>query len=667
MYVAGRRFQDGEWTGSTFVERFATQVFGSEIEAIPVLNRSFSGQQEFLEVLRNAKWTGNLSSKSYCLAFGVAEDGQKKLSTSDLKVAFDVGGLEFSEGDLPVLVVNGRIFRSANLSDLEIIIEWNRGFVENVVDSVPCHSQLARFYVSTLFNDWRASRIERASGNFTLFDRENFLFHHDRSDAVNLSIVINPFSRAYQRLASILSYLSDTKVANVQLVFNPQANAMLSITTFFSYYQSCILDDHVTFRNLNDTTVYSAMMDVPHSWIVESLNAEFDLDNILLTQLSPKVHSAEYFLSELVVEGHCRTGDGASAQGAVLRLGAVDTIVMKRGGYYQLRGSLGAHAISLVHSHFSEVIQVNSFAAKSFDLRVPEVPKKVIVSKGNVSRVDVFSVASGHLYERLLKIMMLSVRRHSESHVTFWILKNFLSPQFKASLPEMATKYKFNYRFVYYKWPTWVVPQREKQRIIWGNKILFLDVLFPADLDRVIYVDADQIVRTDLRELMVMDFEKAPYAFTPFCDSRAEMEPYRFWKRGSWAKHLKGRKYHISALFAIDLVRFREMAAGDFLRSIYDKLVFNEGSLANLDQDLPNYVQSQLPIYSLPQEWLWCETWCSDASMDKAKTIDLCNNPLTKVPKLQIAQTRVKEWPALDEEVSRITAAADDFERVIFG
>ena len=66
----------------------------------------------------------------------------------------------------------------------------------------------------------------------------------------------------------------------------------------------------------------------------------------------------------------------------------------------------------------------------------------------------------------------------------------------------MAKKYNFSYQLVTYKWPTWLRPQYEKQRIIWGNKILFLDVLFPLDLERVIYVDSDQIVRTDLIELM---------------------------------------------------------------------------------------------------------------------------------------------------------------------
>jgi len=31
----------------------------------------------------------------------------------------------------------------------------------------------------------------------------------------------------------------------------------------------------------------------------------------------------------------------------------------------------------------------------------------------------------------------------------------------------------------------------------------------------------------------------------------------------------------------------------------------------------------QVEIFSLPQDWLWCETWCSDESKTTAKTIDM--------------------------------------------
>ena len=49
----------------------------------------------------------------------------------------------------------------------------------------------------------------------------------------------------------------------------------------------------------------------------------------------------------------------------------------------------------------------------------------------------------------------------------------------------------------------------------------------------------------------------APLAYTPFCDNNKEMDGFRFWKQGFWQDHLKGKPYHISALYVVDLQRFR--------------------------------------------------------------------------------------------------------------
>ena len=69
-------------------------------------------------------------------------------------------------------------------------------------------------------------------------------------------------------------------------------------------------------------------------------------------------------------------------------------------------------------------------------------------------------------------------------------------------------------------------------------------------------------------------------------------------------------------------------------------------------------MQTLLPIFSLPQEWLWCETWCSDESLGTAKTIDLCNNPMTKEPKLDRARRQVPEWTVYDDEIAGVFKAA---------
>ncbi|XP_054800106.1 UDP-glucose:glycoprotein glucosyltransferase isoform X1 [Prosopis cineraria] len=294
----------------------------------------------------------------------------------------------------------------------------------------------------------------------------------------------------------------------------------------------------------------------------------------------------------------------------------------------------------------------SSEQAKNTDSSPPE--------KGKGGRrgktINIFSIASGHLYERFLKIMILSVLKNTNRPVKFWFIKNYLSPPFKDVIPHMAREYGFEYELITYKWPTWLHKQKEKQRIIWAYKILFLDVIFPLSLEKVIFVDADQIVRADMGELYDMDLKGRPLAYTPFCDNNKEMDGYRFWRQGFWKDHLRGKPYHISALYVVDLKKFRETAAGDNLRVFYETLSKDPNSLANLDQDLPNYAQHNVPIFSLPQEWLWCESWCGNATKSKAKTIDLCNNPMTKEPKLKGARRIVAEWPDLDAEARRFTA-----------
>ncbi|CAG0885304.1 unnamed protein product [Cyprideis torosa] len=342
--------------------------------------------------------------------------------------------------------------------------------------------------------------------------------------------------------------------------------------------------------------------------ILECTEAVYDLDNIRLEEIPTDVF-ASFQLAYLLLEGHCfEASSGSPPRGLEVTLGstrepeAFDTIVMANLGYFQLKARPGVWSLRIREGRSLDLyrivddnglpmekeVLISSFKSNVEKLRVSKREgkekeellvtdessedeeeangiwgsitntigfggKKDVVGKDGSSDdvINVFSVASGHLYERLLRIMMLSVLKHTKTPVKFWFLKNYLSPTFKKLLPPMAEKYGFDYALVEYKWPVWLHQQTEKQRIIWGYKILFLDVLFPLSVKKIIFVDADQIVA----------------------------------------------------------------------------------------------------IKSLPQEWLWCETWCSDESKTSAKTIDLCNNPKTKEAKLHAATRIVAEWKDYDEEL----------------
>jgi UDP-glucose:glycoprotein glucosyltransferase len=194
-------------------------------------------------------------------------------------------------------------------------------------------------------------------------------------------------------------------------------------------------------------------------------------------------------------------------------------IVMANLGYFQLKANPGAWILKLRHGKSSEIyditnvdgqntlhrasdgyvsVVINSFRSHVLKVRVTKKPDKLsedllvddeqqsgiwdsitstfsgTSSDNSAETINIFSVASGHLYERLLRIMMLSLLKHTKTPVKFWFLKNYLSPQFKDFLPAMSKEYNFQYELVQYKWPRWLHQQTEKQRTIWGYKILFL-------------------------------------------------------------------------------------------------------------------------------------------------------------------------------------------------
>ena len=541
---------------------------------------------------------------------------------------------------------------------------------------------------------------------------------------VEIEAILDPLSKEAQRVAPVLALLRERlgDEISIRVVLNPRINLSdLPLKSYYRYVTPPLASGShpmAEITNIPTRKTLTMHVDFPEAWMVTTAKAAYDLDNIILKDIKERRIYAEYRLESLIVTGHVSDGpSGNPARGTQLVLEDENatvkpgTIVMSNLGYFQLPASPGMHKLTLRSGRSADIfsfdrvwdildtsvkdrriskdgisvdVLVDSFRGRQLSVSLSRrggmehvdvldetkkssaassggwLSKVFPSSKSSDERIHIFSVASGHLYERFLKIMMASVKRSTNNPVKFWFIKNWLSPSFKDFLPYMAKEYDFEYELVSYKWPTWLNKQTEKQRIIWAYKILFLDVLFPLELSKVIFVDADQIVRADMKELWNMNLRGAPYGYTPMCDNNKEMEGFRFWKQGFWLNHLRDKPYHISALYVVDLDRFRAIAAGDRLRVMYNSLSMDPNSLANLDQDLPNYAQHDVPIFSLPMPWLWCESWCGNETKSVAKTIDLCNNPLTKEPKLESARRIVAEWPDLDAEVRAFTSQVED-------
>ncbi|KAA8582021.1 hypothetical protein FQN60_008761, partial [Etheostoma spectabile] len=352
--------------------------------------------------------------------------------------------------------------------------------------------------------------------------------------------VVDPVTRDAQKLAPLLLVLKQLVNVNLRVFMNCQSK--LSEIPLKSFYRH-VLEPEVAFQadgsfspgpvarflDMPQTPLFTLNLNTPESWMVENIVA------------------AEYELEHLLLEGHCfDVSSGQPPRGLQFTLGTasepviMDTIVMANLGYFQLKANPGAWILKMrkgrsddiykIYSHEGTdspaesddiIVVLNNFKSRIIKVKVQKKPDKFneeLLSDGieendagfweSLARgftgggkpeelkqdkddvINIFSVASGHLYERFLRIMMLSVLKNTKTPVKFWFLKNYLSPTFKEFIPHMAKQYGFQYELVQYKWPRWLHQQTEKQRIIWGYKILFLDVLFPLAVDKILFVDA---------------------------------------------------------------------------------------------------------------------------------------------------------------------------------
>ena len=402
--------------------------------------------------------------------------------------------------------------------------------------------------------------------------------------SLEVKCVIDPFTKNGQKIIGFLCHFSDLSFGRISLHICPSTRDLKIPKSYYRY----VTDERALLSSFNNSMIYSILLETPETWMVEQNKVDCDVDNVLGSDLQNGYrYQFEYVLSYLVVEGFSYDLQNNPSENVQIKSFESDTTVMSNNGYFQLKTTFPTILDISLFSDFSkgnfEIMSGNkivfdSFNWRHFSVRIQRKTSKIqrfpYVDDG---KIHVFGVCSGRLYERLMKIMILSVKQNSQNSTTkFWLLKNYLSPKFRSELQKMSLEIGFEYELVSYHWPHFITRQEEKQRVIWGNKILFLDVLFPASLHKVIYIDADQVVRTNMRELMTMDLHNNPYGFTPMCDSRKETEPFRFWHQGYWKEHLQGKKYHISALFVTDLQRFREMKAGELLRDYYNSLVLDD-------------------------------------------------------------------------------------------
>ncbi|XP_050188414.1 UDP-glucose:glycoprotein glucosyltransferase 2 isoform X4 [Myiozetetes cayanensis] len=281
--------------------------------------------------------------------------------------------------------------------------------------------------------------------------------------------IVDPLTREAQKMSHLLIVLKDVINMKLRLFLNCKSKlSELPLKSFYRFVLEPELiygiNKHLPsepvakFLELPESPLLTLNMITPESWLVEAVNSSCDLDNIHLQEVKGAV-IAEYELEYILLEGHCfDVTTGQPPRGLQFTLGTkknpvmVDTVVMANLGYFQLKANPGAWMLRLRKGRSEEIYQVfshegtdsvadltdvtvvlNNFRSKIIKIQVQKKPDKInedLLTDGTTGKygnlesltrfsegipteesekksdiLNIFSVASGHLYERFLRLI----------------------------------------------------------------------------------------------------------------------------------------------------------------------------------------------------------------------------------------------------------------------
>lgn len=439
------------------------------------------------------------------------------------------------------------------------------------------------------------------------------------------------------------SNFNNEKVIDIVLLLDPleeRTQKLISLVSKFEKFHS------VSIKIALFPTEKLTIIPIERIYIDSTVNAKA-IDNKISKLFDVSVDSPNFFsmsqtntIDDIKLEVYVFDDHDAISQGRVdgissLPLELVDsngnvvdsTFTMKTFGYGQFHiPNLGTNftvriggdykkyeIVGVSNYGFSDFIENRKIDVLDFNpiklyIRVKKTENNEVTSVASEGTVNVFSVLKDRTDEDKYKEMVLSilanVHKTMESRkLVFWILDSpFLSESFKhfiTNFNENSELLGAHINILKYNWPNWLRPQRFRYRKMLVSKLLFVDVLFPSNIDQVVYMSPHDTTFDPITLLDENSSKKTSF-------SLFKMTGHGYWEEGYWKKMLHDHGlsfYSIEPGFLINLKRIRELNTGDKLRLHYQRLTTDINSLINIDQDLINNLQMEVPVGSLKRTY----------------------------------------------------------------
>lgn len=467
-----------------------------------------------------------------------------------------------------------------------------------------------QFYHGTqLTNNGFEFTTETALSRFSideyLKNNEFTIFENDikSRSLVDVTFIIDPLEERTQKLLSFIPLLEELEFIHIKIVLLPTEQ------------MSFIPNERVYINTLSNAEI--------NEEILKTFDIELDIPDHFGTKNLSMVEN-------ISVEAHVYDSNVVMNEGNINGIGGLrfnildennNTVSsftsMETFGYgqffisnfqktYHVECVTSGYEVESISSHiYSDSINENIFTISDLNplrLVIKVKQNDVIKSEENTnSNVNIFSLLTDIANEEsnYINNILEIVAADPYTNFTFWLFEDSFTSaslkrfaQFVNNHPDITATIKF----IRYDWPKWLRPQRYYARKMDISRFLFLDVLFPMDVNKIVYMNLGGDKNLfDPKEILRSEVKLAPF-------SMFRMEGDGYWKHGYWEKRLKNQGlsfYDTEPAFVINLEELRKRDIGDILRIHYQRLSADARSLVNIGQDLLNDIQNEVAISRL--------------------------------------------------------------------
>ncbi|KAH0784999.1 UDP-glucose:Glycoprotein glucosyltransferase-domain-containing protein [Histomonas meleagridis] len=399
----------------------------------------------------------------------------------------------------------------------------------------------------------------------------------EKQSPLEWAIVMSPFSNGFQSTVEMMMQLIDNNIANVK--FLPVISKFPFQIQNYPHLQQCYIPvtftDGIIFSSKYELS--TANVNFPSNW------AYFHNENeVIITGIATYLFS---YGSKIVQIGWDRRSP--------IKNGLFVPVLPI--GKYATRG--------LIEKEFSNdfLVAKTRFVTPSYE----EIKFKTD------NKFNIFSFASGPPYENQTRMMLYTLIHNTTQEVRFWMFGSFR----KGNPPNIET---INLPMI---WPRYMTRPHDVLFYYKASKFGVIDLLFPSDIDHVMFADQGTIFRGNVSVFTKLDLEDCCVAAPMISSSRARN---LYWNNQIFVERRFKRPYHSTAIFWISLFKWREVGGGDLYRDLYEKYIRNLQALISIDDELFNILQMKLQIMTLPETTAFCSMHNDQRNVQKALALMMC-------------------------------------------